>query len=428
MLAATADDRLVLVTPAGRHGRGPSATLMLQPDWTKLDAAGRAKLGRPPDQRLCRTGRFLAAYCEVPDKPADTKLDALPANRWVALPAVPRNVAYGCRQRDWGTAVWDERNEQVLLWGGGHCVRSSSSVIHYSPVSGRMVESYDGDEPYGGNGNGGYGSSLLNRPWAGVHSYNTYAYDPPTGRMVSARGFVYDPVRMDWLRREPAARPFRYVWSNTVLEATPHGAVAWAQRTDNSDRYGLWLYKGDAGWVDLKPVGPLYRPYCDSEGMVYDSKRDRLILGWGGGYNRAGDGRLTTFDFKTRKIARLTPARAELGRIRNTREMAYIEHADWVAFAEPFFQGDRKTARHYLRVYDCAADRYFLLDAGPGPGRDFRVHGQGWCWDARRTLLHVITVKGGTWALRLDPATARRLDGLPKPTPKHPIDELEERL
>ena len=409
-LAATDDGRLVLVTPKSRFGKAPSATWAVQPDLSNADAAGREKLGRPPDQRLYRAGRFLAAYCEVPDPPGETKLDALPANRWVRMPPVPRNVAYGCRQRDWGTAVWDERNDQVLLWGGGHCVRSSSSVVHYSPVSGRMVESYDADEPYGGNGNGGYGSSLLNRPWAGVHSYNTYAYDPPTGRMISARGFFYDPVRMDWLRREPAERPFRYIWSHTVLEATPHGVVAWAQ-AEGSERIGLWRYDKLAGWVDLKPVGKLYQPYCDSEGMTYDPKRDRLVLGWGGGYERAGDGSLMTFDFKTRRIEKLTPQAAELGRIRNTREMVYADHADWIAFAEPFFEGDREKAKHFLRIYDCAKDRYFLLDAGDGPGRQFKVHGQGWCWDARRTLLHVITIKGGTWALRLDPAAAKLLDG-----------------
>ena len=35
--------------------------------------------------------------------------------------------------------------------------------------------------------------------------------------------------------------------------------------------------------------------------MVYDSKRDRMILsGVGGGYNRKSDGTFLAFDFKTR--------------------------------------------------------------------------------------------------------------------------------
>ena len=122
--------------------------------------------------------------------------------------------------------------------------------------------------------------------------------------MVAGRGYLYDPRRMDWQRRERMKTPFRYVWSATVLEATPHGAVAWARRRD-ADRWGLWLLRAGR-WVDLKPDGKLYQPYCDSEGMTYDARRDRLILGWGGGYAKAGDGRLTTFDFQTRSISSRT--------------------------------------------------------------------------------------------------------------------------
>ena len=406
-LAATAADRLVLVVPKTR--RQGSATWMLRLDVTRTDAAGRDKLGRPPDSRLYREGRFGAAYCEVPDAPKPTGIDKLPANRWVRLPDPPRNTAYGCRQRDWGTAVWDSAHAQILLWGGGHCVRSSSSVVHYSPVSGRMVESHDADEPYSANGNGGYDSSLLNRPWAGVHSYNHYATDPPSGLMVSGRGYFYDPRRMDWQRRERMKTPFKYVWSTTVLEATPHGAVAWARYPDE-DRWGLWLLKGGR-WVDLEPKGKLYKPYCDSEGVVYDAKRDRLILGWGGGYAKAGDGRLTTFDFRTRKIETLRPAGAELGRMVNTREMAYIDHADWVAFAETYPRDHPKPKRPYLRIYDCARDRYVLLDAGPGP--KIKVYGQGWCYDAKRKVLFVLTYRGAPWAIRFDPATAKLLDAPP---------------
>lgn len=422
-LAADADDRLVLAVPQTRREKGATWTLRLD---VSKPAAAREKLGRKPDQRLYRTARFLAAYCEVPEPPKPTRLDALPANRWARLPDVPRNVAYGCRQRDWGTAVWDSANEQVLLWGGGHCVRSSSSVIHYSPVSGRMVESYDADEPYSANGNGGYDSSLLNRPWTGVHSYNTYAYDPPSGLMVSARGYLYDPARMDWLRRERMKTPFRYVWSNTVLEATPHGVVAWAQMPEDSDRFGLWLFEKDRGWTDLKPQGKLYRPYCDSEGITYDAKRDRLILGWGGGYAKAGDGRLTTFDFKTRRLETIMPAGAELGRIMNTREMAYVDHADWVAFAETYPRDDPKPARPYLRVYDCARNRYFLLDTGPGP--EIKVYGQGWCYDAQRKLLFVITYRGAVYALRFDPAGAKLLEAPPAGPKENPLDALGESL
>lgn len=397
-LAADGGGRLVLA--AAGPGRGAGETWVLRPDPSRPDLARREKLGRAPDQRLYRTERFLAAYCEVPDKPRPAGLESLPANRWVKLPPSPRNVAYGCRQRDWGTAVWDGDNDQILLWGGGHCVRSASCPIHYCPMSGRMVEGYDADEPYSANGGGGYGSSLLNRPWVGPHAYNTYAYDPKAKVLVTATGFRYDPRRMDWLRGGPTKRPFRYVWSATVMEGTPRGAVVWAQAAEG-DRIGLWIFRGAEGWGDLKPVGKLYGPYCDSEGMTYDLKRDRLLLGWGGGYMKAGDGSMTAFDFGSRKLEKITPAHSELGRVRNTREMVYLDHADWVLFAEPYVHGDEKTGKRYLRVYDCGGNRYWLLDAGPGP-RD-SVHSQGWCYDAGRKLVYVITYRGDAYALRIEP-------------------------
>ena len=408
-LAADRADRLVLAVPAA--GRRGSSTWTLQVSPAGAVADWRAKLGKPPGERLYRQGIFLASHCEVPGEPKPTGLEKLPANRWVRLPGPPRNVAHGCRQRDWGTAVWDSANEQILLWGGGHCVRSSSPVIHYSPVSGRLVEGYDADEPYGYNGGGGFGSSLLNRPWVSTHGYNLYAYDPARKMLVTATGFYYDPLRMDWLRAGPAERPFRASWGSTCLEATPHGVVAWAVSA-SSGATGLWRLDKEAGWVDLKCKGKLYEPYCDSEGMTYDSKRDRLLLGWGGGYGRAGDGRLTEFSFATGKLRKFMPAKAELARIGNTREMMYLDHADWVFFAEPFASGDRKKPRRHFRLYDCGQDTYFLLDCGPDAPQA-ATHSQGLCYDAGRKLLYSFTFRGEAWAIRLDPASAKRLERAP---------------
>ncbi len=229
-IAADEQGRIVLENQPGRSWKTtPARTFILQPDVTKTDAEAMAKLARPANERLYRTGSFPASFCEVANEPAAPDLQNLPENQWVKLPKAPRNPCEGCRQRDWGTAVWDSDREQILLWGGGHCVRSSSSVVHWSPASGRLVESYDADEPYGGNGGGGFDSTLLNRPWVSVHNYNHYAYDPKCKLMVAVRGYLYDPQRMDWLRMEPMPTPFTFIWGSTVVETSPHGAVAWAR-------------------------------------------------------------------------------------------------------------------------------------------------------------------------------------------------------
>jgi len=367
-LAATADDQLVLAAhPTGPwywRWKRPAETWLFTLDPSRLDAEGREKLGVAPNQRLHRTGPFVAAFCEVPDEPKPTGLDALPDNQWVRLPDPPRNPCRGCRQRDWGTCVWDSDRDQVLLWGGGHCVRSASVVAHYSPTSGRIVEGYDADEPYGANGGGGFDSSLLNRAWVSVHNYNHYAYDPKCKLLVSARGYLYDPERMDWLRMERREPPFAFSWGSTCVEASPHGAVAWARKR-NSEDFGLWLFDREKGWTDLEPKGKLFAPYCDSHGMVYDSKRDRMILsGVGGGYAKLSNGTFLAFDFKTRELSPIVPANPELAKTNNARELAYLDHADWVLVGELYPPGRKKAEKHYTRVYDCAANKMILLDAG----------------------------------------------------------------
>ena len=260
-LAADANDVLVLAA----HACGPWYWKWKRPcetwvlDRLAADREGRDKLGVVPNQRTYRTGPFQASFCEVPDEPKDMGLARLPENRWVRLPDPPRNPCRGCRQRDWGTCVWDSDRGQILHWGGGHCVRSASTVVHYSPVSGRIVEGFDADEPYGANGGGGFDSSVLNRPWVSTHNYNHYAYDPKCRLLVSGRGYLYDPERMDWLRLEPISLPFAFSWSDTCVETSAHGAVAWA-RKKGSERFGLWLFDRERGWTDLEPKGRLLRP------------------------------------------------------------------------------------------------------------------------------------------------------------------------
>lgn len=371
-----------------------------------MDAAGRQKLGVSPDQRLVRTGPFRAEFCEVDAAPKEPDLDRLLENQWVKLPAAPRNPCQGCRGRDWGTSVWDADRDQILLWGGGHCVRSASTVTHYSPVSGRMAEGFDADEPYGANGGGGFDSSLLNRPWVSVHNYKHYAYDTKSRLLVSARGYLYDPERMDWLRQEPLPLPYRFEWGATAVGASKHGVVAWARKKTGEDA-GLWLFDSEKGWTDLEPKGKLFVPYCDSHGLVYDSKRDRMICSSvGGGYSKTSNGSLLSFSFGTKALDVLTPENIELGKTGCARELAYVEHADWVLIGDHLRQGDAKTGKRYTRVYDCAKNKLFLLDAGPAPDG----YGVGWMYDAKRKLVYAFTTGGEAWALRIVPSSAKLLE------------------
>jgi hypothetical protein len=405
-MAADADDTLVLAAPPSERTKRPSQTWALKAVAAGTDTAGRLADGVAPNTRRYRNDIFLASYGELQcsTKPLDPQ--KLPENGWVQLASFRKNPCTGCRQRDWSTAVWDSDRDEALLWGGGHCVRSSSVVVHLSPNTRQIVEGYDADEPYSGNGSGGYDSSLLNRPWVDVHNYHHYAYDPVCKMLVSGRGYLYDPDRMDWLRMERMALPYKFAWDTTVVATSAHGAVAWARKKTGED-FGLWLFDREKGWQDLQPKGKLFAPYCDTNGMVYDSKRDRMILsGLAGGYEKSSSGNLLAFDFKTRTLETITPANAELGRTHNAREMAYADHADWILIGEQLIRGDEKTGRRFTRIYDCAANKYFLLDAGRVPDG----HETGWMYDAARKLVYVVTTKAEVYALRIDPKTAHRVE------------------
>ncbi len=401
-LAADDADTVFLVS------RGGAWRMKIDPG--KLDSPPGHKLGHPPNQRQYRKGIFRASCCEVPDPPPETNLDQLPNNRFVKLPDPPRNVCVGCRNRVWSTAVWDPDRDQIIVWGGGHCVRSENPPLHYSPLSGRMVEGYDAQEAY--SYGGARGVTTMGRPWVPGHTWNFYAYDPRCKLMIFHLGYLYDPDRMDWIRAGPIKPPFSQCHS-TILEPSGHGVVAWARVRRGSKHSGLWLFDRAKGWTELtKPGLPVPTCLVDNTTMVYDTKRDRMLLAetpW----QTPGDGTLVSFRFEDRRIRKLTPANAELGRIRQAREMVYVDHADWVLFGEPYPETDDAKVKKYVRAYDCAGNRWMLLDIdGAWPAG--RQYCQGWLYDAKRKLVYVVNGnRWGVWVLRLEPSTTKVLTEAP---------------
>ncbi len=51
-------------------------------------------------------------------------------------------------------------------------------------------------------------------------------------------------------------------------------------------------------------------------------------------------------------------------------------------------------------------NRFYLLDAGPVPDG----HEAGWMYDAKRKLVYSYATNGETYALKLDPRSARLLE------------------
>ena len=410
-----ADGNDALFVAQGGSKRAKAVTWALAVDTAAADTAGTAKYGRDPNTRLYKTGNWVASFGEVDAVPKPTGLDKLPANKWVRLPMPPRNFCGGGRQRDWGTHVWDSDRDQILLWGGGHCVAGGSPVAHYSPVTGRMVEGYDADESYSKFGRGLYDSSIMNRPWISGHNYNHYAYDTTSGLMVCVRGYLYDPDRMDWLRIPRIKAPFRFKMLGTVAEATAHGVVAWSPKAKGRG-YGLWRFDAEKRqWVDLEPKGTVPGLYADSEGACYDSRRDRFLFGFGGRDGRRKGtpriSRLACFDFKTKVIENLKPENTDLAVMGGVREMVYVPDADIVLFGSaPYHVGGGAKGRTLTHVYDCGKNRYMLLDAGPVT----YGHSSGWMYDPKRKNVYAIDCHGTCWALHVDAATLTLLDKAPE--------------
>ena len=424
-LTADDRDRLILAVPAIRsHGSlgdpRPSSTWVLELKGQRAPEKTARRLSRPRDIRRRRTGPYITDFCEVPDAPTPVDLTNLPANRWVKLPAPPRNSMRD-RPRSWNTFLWDAKRRQILAWGGGHSVPSANSVAHYSPVSNRMVEAYDAEVPDRGvgMGYGAYGTTLYGRPWIPAHTYRLYAWEPVSGLMLFAYGrtmYFYDPVRMDWLATTRPV-PYRANYNYTLSVTTARGVAVWS--LVNRDP-GLWtvdLSRGPDGMVVRRikvSGGTLPANTVDRDGMTYDSKRDRLILHCVGDPKKRRDDRVLAVSLRDGKLRRLSAPPPELAAIRCVREMAYVEHADWVITNQPYDTAHESSGPGRLyRVYDCAADKWSLLDTGPGPTAMCVL--QGLFYDARRRLVFLMNQSGTVWVLRIDPAKASLLT---KPPPK----------
>ncbi len=243
----------------------------------------------PPDWYTKGTGRGK------PLTPADPRageklIDGLEANQWVPV-ETPR-PAYA---RTWGSIAYDPDRQEALLWGGGHCGYCGTDVNHFSLRTLRWETSFPPEfppSPYSGF----YGdeSSFLissrtykGRPWV-QHGRVSYAYDPIT-KLVAftqtisrtpTRGFtyIYDPGKRDFVDVFP--QPFIPGWAVSGLcVSTPHGIYNYLTHGDHrSEQVGLFkLDIRGRKWTNLTG-GEARVPGAERHRLVYDSKRDRLIL------------------------------------------------------------------------------------------------------------------------------------------------------
>ncbi len=387
--------------------------------WT-LDLERRIWTGGdlvPTDSRTYRTGPLHPDFYlrgPRPDASAfQTRLEALPANRWITTdpPFRPK------LNRDWGTAVLDPDLDIYLRWSGGHSAHGGTDIPHFHFATNRWELPFPVEFPLGqlySNTSYPDGFNYNLRPWMTGHTYQNYTYDPPSHLMVKAgrprHFYLYDPRLGDWIGRgdKPAAMCYDSCFYTLTLTPTPLGAVCWGQNGK--------VHRFDhaaARWNELTLIGdPLPGAEVDNSTLAYDSKRDRLLM-FRKPYGEAPyDGKVWSLDLNTGRVTVLSPpGMASAHRFAYIDRCIYDPVADLILMASFLTDAGEQTP---TPAFDCIRNRWVTLDLkytftrrSDRTDRDF-PHGRscGIAYDPKRNLLWGTDTNSQIYVLRLDLDTA----------------------
>lgn len=378
-----------------------SSTWALRVDPETLDAAATATKGVDPGISFSRaeaaSGWSPAWYDEAPRDPAGTFgawVDGLPENVWTALPTVERPNT----SRSWGSTLFDEKNHQLLHWTGGHQSDPTNTVQHLHLETGRYSIGHVAEALSIGN-------TFNGRPDCSNHTYNAVALDPVSGLLIAphrAGTHVYDPALGDWVDNIPT-QPFGYDLYSVKTASTPVGVVAWTSGQAAGGYFGRFIADKHT-WEALPVTGSLPPMVSgDESGMVYDSKRNHLLMFAAQGYEDAG-GQVWAYDFTAGSAKALDPTNrafiddsASSQALNRVREAVYIEALDLVLFAQ-MWVGDKQVG------YDVAHNRWVKTSVARHPSQQFGSVDCGIAFDAGRNRLYSLCNYSEGFALRAAPA------------------------
>jgi hypothetical protein len=393
---------------------------------------GGGKLA-PPTSREYRTGKFHPDFYLQGAKPSaaawETKLKALPANEWTAA-----NPPYRPRlNRDWGTARIDPDRDMILRWSGGHSAHGGTDVPHYHFGTNRWEMPIPVEFPldclYSNTTYPG-GYNLNKRPWMTGHTYNNYAYDPPSRKMVKAgrprHHYIYDPDVGDWVGRgkKPRGMCYRSCFYTLSLTATPQGAFCWGANA----QVHLFDHKANV-WKPLKLSGDkLPGAAVDNSTLVYDSKRGRvLIIRKSYGRKNPYNGQVYAVDPKTGVVKALAPKNMSAAvRIAGLDRGCYDAANDLFLVATVLRGGGEVSP---TPAYDCAGNRWVELNLkyktrkrGKRVYRNFpHGHSAGVMFDPKRKLIWGTDTNSQVYVLKLDAKKAGMKElKAPEPVKKKP--------
>jgi hypothetical protein len=277
-------------------------------------------------------------------------LDSLPANRWVRFPEPGR----AAQMRTWGACSFDTRLGRIVYWGGGHCGYGGSDYDFYEVeentwITSPLIAEYP--ERAWDRGVSPAGVTFGGEPWMN-HGRKIYAYDPVSAKIVNMKGisltagyeppclkdypllnpdfgagedyrrsgyskwvtWVFDPVPGTWEMLCPASVGLE------LTVSTPKGVMAvdndWGGLF-NKDSSSLAVFEGKKvkenavflldvaarRWNKLSGAGPWPQNLYELTALVYDSRRNQLLL-HGGGPDRT---ELWSFSLGSGRWTKLNP-------------------------------------------------------------------------------------------------------------------------
>jgi hypothetical protein len=369
------------------------------------------------------------------------KIRSMPANQWMlfANPGRPAPL------RTWGSCSFDTDRGRIIYWGGGHCGYGGSDYDFYDVEANTWISSpvtAEYPERAWDKGVNAAGVTFSGAPFI-RHGRKIYAYDPVSKRIINMKTALltagYEPEALknieprspDFGSGENLSRsaytkwvtwsydPGRERWEIIasgvpgldLTVTTPRGVAAVNYHWDVSNqknRPGVVLFEGQgvvenavflldaAGrqWKKLTKTGPWPQNLYEMTSLVYDSKRDQLILHGAG----TAQDELWSYKFGADRWQRIEPQFAPGTEGKPPvcrREAVYLPTQDVMLTAgQP--AGSRSPA---LYAYHVGENRWDRVELPPPAGRTIRdLVGQdrAWTYDPKHDLvLMVLGERGG---------------------------------
>lgn len=378
---------------------------------TKINEAGTNKLGVPfrKEEALNDPLWYDEKAGEFNFTENQAWLDKLEPNTWATIDiATQKNNPR--TNRAWGTIIYDPDHDQFLQWGGGHVAYTGNNVLHYSIKANRFYvghRSEDGIVYAGGQGGMKMSKTYRNRAFMTGHSYHSYGYDTTSGLLLVCGQTVaentvkesyymaYDPAKGEWLPT-PVVTPFNPNYGMDRICTTPKGLYAWSAEKGNLWKYDPKNHKFEAMPLSGEKLGGVGH---EAHGLVYDSKRDRLLA-----FSHNFKCQVYSYDLSSGKLSALNPIGKDTVVQMECRELVYLPFCDSVLIAAPKADAEGK-----LRwpLYNCEKNEWSTIQLGGKSvvGKSYSVS-IGLMYDTKRNLVWAANETPHISALKIDMSTA----------------------